>query len=482
VPLTDIGLSGYGASMFSNWANKDALFAQVSQAQFNVVTGRTSHEVVQVKSMVYPWGIRVVRTITLFRLANGYVARIDSGWQAESDGKYDFTWEKPILGSDGVTVVGKTPMPNPFTFHPGIVRGVFSVRNIKEQPKKFSLGIGPLKAELNAVTFDADVELENVTEGGQNNRVVSKGIVGYVQIAPAGQPIDVVQFEALLKSENNTIGGHISCIIKVAGSAQRMKLNRFDVNTSEDASHNPIFVSAARGSVVMPKDGSWTMIQHGRKTGDVSPLPEQLSVPLIRVGQWVKNQVVSPVDVTNLLRIAYPGDLLKLPDESTINFGFLQNMGTQKVLFMTPGFKQGIESLLSKTPPLLADAYRLMNTKGIFPNIGNIENNFGQAISLLKGIDGAGNPLDAFNKIIVPDVGQVFDVLQLNAKEEAGKLIDQGYKLAKGAIGGIANDALKFDLPSFDYPLINLDGKLIINIQFNWLSKKNRPPGLRRTQ
>ncbi|MEI6652317.1 MAG: hypothetical protein WCL42_07055, partial [Chlorobiaceae bacterium] len=60
-PLTKAGLSGYGASMFSDWHNKDAAFAQTSQALFNVVTGRTSHEVVQVKSMVYPWGVKVVR-------------------------------------------------------------------------------------------------------------------------------------------------------------------------------------------------------------------------------------------------------------------------------------------------------------------------------------------------------------------------------------------------------------------------------------
>lgn len=467
VPLTSIGLSGYGASMFSNWTNNEALFAQVSQAQFNVITGRTSHEVVQVKSMVYPWGIQVVRTITLFRLANGYVARIDSGWQAQSDGLYDFTWQKPIFDVDGKTVIGKTPQPNPYVFHPGMVRGLFKVRNIQEQPKIFQ----QTGAVLYAVTFDADIELEEVSEGGINNRVTSKGVNGYVQIAPPGEPISLDELNALMKSENNTIGGAIACVIKVAGTQQRMKLNRFDVNTSVDTIGNPVFVSAVRGSVIMPKDGSWSIVQHSRKTGDVSPLPEQLSVPLIRAGEWVKGQVVKPADVSNLLRIAYPGDLLKVPDMNTINFGFLQNMGTQKVLFMTPGFKKGIESLLSKTPPLLADAYRLMNSKGIFPNIGNIENDFGQAISMLKGIGAANNPLDAFNKINVPDVGDVFDVLQLKAKEEAGKLLDQGYKLAKGAINGVANEALKFDLPAFDYPLINLDGKLIINIQYKASSK-----------
>ncbi len=472
VPITGIGLSGYGASMFSEWINKEALFAQTSQAQFNVVTGRTNHEVVQVKSMLYPWGIRVVRTITLFRLANGYVARIDSGWQAESDGKYDFSYNEPVLGPDGKTVIDKTPIPNPFEFHPGIVRGLYNVRNIKEQPKIFSNA----SAIMYAATFDADVQLENVTEGGDNNRVPSKGILSYVQIAPAGHPISISEFTALVKSENNSIGGQINCILKVAGSSQRMKISRFDLSATVDAANKAIFVSAARGSVIMPKDGSWTMVEHNRGTGDVSPLPEQLSVPLIRIGKWVKDKVVSDSDVSNLLRIAHPENLLKLPNSDTINFGFLQNMGTQKVLFMTPGFKKGIDSLLSKTPPLLADSFRLLNSKGIFPNIGDADSNFGQAISLLKGIGAGNNPLDAFNKINLPDAGDVLNVLQLKAKEEAGKLLDQGYELAKGAVNGIADKAIKFDLPSFDYPLVDLDGKLVIAIQYKASSKPKGEP------
>lgn len=472
VPITGIGLSGYGASMFSEWLNKEALFAQTSQAQFNVVTGRTNHEVVQVKSMLYPWGIRVVRTITLFRLANGYVARIDSGWQAESDGKYDFSYNEPILGPDGKTVIGKTPKPNPFEFHPGIVRGLFNIRNIKEQPKIFSNGT----AKMYAATFDADVELENVSEGGQNNRVPSKGILSYVQIAPAGHPISTSEFSALLKYENNSIGGPVNCILKIAGSPQRMKISRFDLSATVDAANKPIYVSAARGSVIMPKDGSWTMVQHNRGTGDVSPLPEQLSVPLIRVGKWVKDKVISDADVSNFLRIAHPEDLLKPANSDTVNFGFLQNMGTQKVLFMTPGFKKGVESLLSKTPPLLADSSRLLNSKGIFPNIGDADSNFGQAISLIKGIGGGNNPLDVFNKINLPDAGDVLNVLQLKAKEEAGKLLDQGYELAKGAVNGIADKAIKFDLPSFDYPLINYPGKLVIAVQYKASSKPKGQP------
>src|SRR5262249_8527141 len=120
VPLERIDISGYGASAFSNWENKDALFAQTSQAFFNVAVDRTSREVIQVKSMVYPWGIRVVRTITLFRMGNGYVARVDSGWQAQSDGLFDFRY--PVKDRYTQMKVGHA---NPFNFHPGLIKGLY---------------------------------------------------------------------------------------------------------------------------------------------------------------------------------------------------------------------------------------------------------------------------------------------------------------------------------------------------------------------
>ena len=62
----------------------------------------------------------------MFRTSSGYVFRYDSGWKAESDGVYDFRYNvydptyQPI------------PVANPYVFHPGIVRGVFAVRNIRE--------------------------------------------------------------------------------------------------------------------------------------------------------------------------------------------------------------------------------------------------------------------------------------------------------------------------------------------------------------
>ncbi|HZW65964.1 MAG TPA: hypothetical protein VFF23_09765, partial [Hanamia sp.] len=118
VPLERYDFTGYGAQVFSQWLNKNAEIAQVSQSIFDVWRGRVAKEIVQVRSIIYPWGIRVVRTITMYRSSTGFEYRIDSGWRADSDGVYNFlTLNEPNVGYD---------------FHPGLVKGVYDVRNIVE--------------------------------------------------------------------------------------------------------------------------------------------------------------------------------------------------------------------------------------------------------------------------------------------------------------------------------------------------------------
>ena len=501
VPLKRIGISGYGASMFSNWHNTEAAFAETSQALFNVSVGRTGHEVIQVKSVIYPWGIHVVRTITIFRLSNGYVGRVDSGWKAESEGLFDFSYNIQAFaqgsGNDPSTVK-ITKLNNPYTFHPGVVHGVYNVRNIREIETTFKSttqvrsltyeydGANVLhKVEheltdelLRGLTFDGDFLLENVAEGGNDKKVIdgtpcsfvsSKGVLGFVQLAPRGVPITENTFKDLMHAQGGTIGGAVNCMVKVAGTQQRMKLNRVDVNESVDNGAKPIFVCAGRGSVLLPKDGSWSMVMHHRSNGDVSPIPESFSVPLVREGLWIPGKVVNPADVVSkLLRIAHPLDIVRAAGNDTINFGFLQNLPTQKVLFLTPAFSTAQQFLLSKTPPLLADSYRLLNSKGIFPNIGIAEGaDFGTAISLLKGVDAVHAAKEAFSDSGLLDAGKkAYQLLEINAKEEGQKLLDQGYKLVKDKANDLANEAFKFDMPAFNYPLVNLEGMLKIYIEY----------------
>jgi hypothetical protein len=389
VPLEKIEFSGYGATIFSNWFDRDAAIAEVSQAKFDVLVGRTAHEVVQVRSILYPFGVHVVRTITLMRSANGYVFRSDSGWKAESDGFYDFDYKinfdtGPLISVD-----------NPYEFHPGIVKGVSNVREIMDYPAggKFtssfklndpdqplpvrSLSLADwqklfknvtslnddLKVEMEAVVFDADVHMDAVTSGGIKDetygdfKVQSRKVLGYVQLAPSAILVPAHTFAELLKSQNGSLGGPVDCIIDVANSKQKMRLTRMDVNPALDNSGKNIFVSAARGSVILPPDGSWSVVKHQTDTGDVKPVEEGQTVPVIKPNG-------DPI-----FRIANPADITK-QDTSKINFGVLQSTGTQKLLFDIPQFTNGVQKLLS-SETYFADAYKLLNSKGVFPNVAN---------------------------------------------------------------------------------------------------------------
>ena len=462
VPVRRIDLSGYGASTLDEWHNRDAQFASTSQVRFDIVMGRTAQEVIQVKSILYPWGIHVVRTITLFRVGSGYVYRVDSGWKAESDGRFDFSFNY----APDKTKPGVSAKAFPYSVHPGTLKGLFNVQNIRSavadvapylasmDPSGFyvvdagidravkSTGAEPaLAVDLQPVYFDADVELENVIGGSVNGRVPGKKILGFVQLAPRGIPLTPAAFRALLIRQLGAIGGPIGCTMDIGRSGQKLRVSFIDVNASVDSDGvSPIFVAAARGHVVLPKEGSWSLVSHARGTGDVTPLPENASVPLIRVGK-LDEKLIAPDDA--LLRMANPADLLRAPSAETVNFGFLQSTNTQKVLFLTPAFaKQATDTLpgklLSKTPPLFVDAYRLVGSKAIFPNIGDAETGFGTAIALTQN----------FTQNALQDGGKkVLELMHISSSDGVARLEQEGYRLA--------NAVKKFDLPSGPWHLIN---------------------------
>ena len=464
VPLTGIDISGYGASTFSNWINEGAKFAETSQARFDVLMGRTAHEVIQVRTIVYPFGIHFVRTITLFRVGSGYVYRVDSGWKAESDGVFDFRFKyvPDVTKPDDEADVA------PYIIHPGTVKGLFNVQNIRtavgdvspflssmditayyelnptiNKPTKYMGGPSPVPVDLQPVYFDADVELESVVQGQVSGRVPCKKILGFVQLAPRGIPLTPAAFRALLDRQLGSIGGPIDCIMDIGRSGQKFRVNRLDVNAAMDAAGTtPVFVAASRGNAVLPKDGSWSMVTHARGTGAVTPLPDTVSVPLIRIGQLASDMTYPD---TGLLRIANPADLLRAPTADTVNFGFLQSTNTQKVLFLTPAFaKQASDTvpgtLLSKTPPLFVDAYRLVGSKAVFPNIGNGDTTTGSAIALTKN----------FAPSALTDGGKaVLQLLSISSADGVTRLKDDGFKLL--------NAVKKFDLPTGPWHLIDED-------------------------
>jgi len=141
-------------------------------------------------------------------------------------------------------------------------------------------------------------------------------------------------------------------------------------------------------------------VQHSHANDSVTALDNNAAVPLIRRGK-LKSDGSS--DYPNeQLRLANAIDLIRDPVSSTIDMGLVQNTGTQKVLFQTPAFLAGVDKLLSKDldHPLakFADAFHLLNSTSIFPNVGDVPdmdlsgrviNIVDKGMSLLKS-----NPLD----------------------------------------------------------------------------------------
>ncbi|WP_316829606.1 hypothetical protein [Pedobacter aquatilis] len=391
IPLTHIDFSGYGASTFSNWLAPLSKFASISQVKFDVMRGRLSHEIVQAVSMLYPWGICVVRTVTFFRRNNAIIYREDSGWQAKSEGIFDFSFET-LANSAG----NNAKFENPYFFYPGLVGGLYNVHNIKEIPGELiKIDYTPqdgeywkgnpsdyvhrtqagtaVRAEFIAVTFDADANLDM---DGKGNYVLQTGkqFKGYLQLGPEGVPVPQRIFKELMLKAQNAVGGNVDCVLSLGASKQSIQVNRVDV-TSSFKNNNPneiIFVAAAKGSVQLPADGSWSVVELDKTSGDVLPVANKESVPVIRDGLRDRlNPLFKVAGPKSISKITFPDALLNNAVTFAKRYGFVQNTGTQKLLMADPNYDiTKIGSLLTEAP-LLADSFRLLNSKGPFPNMGN---------------------------------------------------------------------------------------------------------------
>ena len=204
VPVTRIDLSGFGESLFSDWRNPTDAAAIISKARFDVFVGRTALEIVQAFSVLYPYAVRVVRTITIERQNGAAVVRDDSGWQAVTDGRY--AYPKPAL----VT-------------HPGVVRAAVAIQNIRDTGQRHTTPDG---SELMAVRFDCALTMEGAVLGAGPNGAPALNQLGYVQLTdpPNNGQLAPAQYAELLSSVG-PLGGLVDCTIDIGGTGQRMRVN-----------------------------------------------------------------------------------------------------------------------------------------------------------------------------------------------------------------------------------------------------------------
>ena len=396
VPITHIDFSGYGASTFSDWRNPRMKFASISQAKFNILKGRTAHEIVQAVSVIYPWGICVTRTVSFFRNNNAVIFREDSGWVAQSEGFFDFSFTWPGETSN-------TDYDSPYDIYPGMIQGLFKVRNIREDYNdvvKFDYHLqngdfyvnesnntletnhsGFLTAEFVGVYFDADVQLDSV-----ENKVTGRHFKGYLQISPTGIPIPARVLKEVLNKTQNPISGNIDVLLPIEKTLQKFKANAVQVKPSTEETTGKIcFVGEVKGSVILPPDGSWSVVEVDKSSGTVQNLAAGTSVGLIKDGLRPKNNGNQYISNSNKTMLAFP-DFLKNPATFKKTYGLLQNTDTQKLLLKSVEYVKGQTDKYTSDPALLADCWRLMNSKGPFPNINDaitIENGAKTLMNLL---------------------------------------------------------------------------------------------------
>ncbi len=356
VPVTRFDISGYGASNFSEWDNPGAL-AQIGKVQFKIMVGRTAFEVVKFVSKIYPWGMTVTRSVTIERRGGGGVIRKDSGWQATQAGIFDFRTDE---------------LAQPYTFRPGTLRGCFNTRNIRPASNDIiSFTEAGEDVELAPVYLDADVQLD----GQSGGTVFSRGILGFIQLAPKGKTLSVAAFQKLV-IDQKAIGGPIDTMLNVSNSGFQFRAMRFEVDVTDNGGTTN-FVGLVRGQPVLPNNGSWSVVKIAAPGNTVDP-QEAVSADISRgTPLFIENTWQEPLD--NRMNVSGPAGPFRFADpvdlfvpQPRYDYGFMQNTGSQAFLFRRPVIVSGTTEISSSLKPAFADPFALFTSKGVFPPIANV--------------------------------------------------------------------------------------------------------------
>ena len=359
VPVNRLDISGYGSSTFSDWRNPFAAFAEASKVEFQVMVGRTALEVVKFVSVIYPWGIRVTRSVTIERGAGSGVIRRDSGWQPTSSGLLDFSYIP-----EGATDVETSP----YVVHPGLIRGLFDIRRIRPADRdKIELTQG---GAVQPMLFDAEFEL-----GTDDSfvRAPSRGILGYLHLEPVGDPITADDLEQLLDTMGPA-GGPLDTDLILDKSGLNCRVVRAEVGSSPEAA-GPAFAAAVLSIPTFSTAGSWSVAAFPGPTS-IDALSEAAvldeGVPLIRRGRAgtpINGRINVPTP-DPAIRFADASDLFRtggLEPEPERDFAFLQVCPTHSFAYRRPYVEAGATEILAGLPALFADVVTRTAGSALFP-------------------------------------------------------------------------------------------------------------------
>jgi hypothetical protein len=348
VPLDRVALSGYGASTFSDFLDP-RIPVGVCEARFDVIVGRTSYTLIQIKSLLCPWSVVVVKTIIFERDGAAWIQRRETGWRAKSPGDFTFAGGPPS--------------------ETGGVRRILNVRNIVELDVPSIAASGKDWAE---VSFDADVLLVTTEDphglsilGGDigGGRLAGTRFTGWIDLTVSTLPPDMSDIVALMDAVH-TASGSVSAVVAAGATGDAapgiaMTLTGVDVAAT---SVGPRTLGVAlRGLPHLPRDGSWSVARRTVLQPTPSSLDPLVPVPLVRSsGDPARWHLAEPADVLNL---ALPNTL----------YSIVQSTGTQKVIFEHPTIsKLGASPLNFVQSPKLADVGALLGSSGLLPNIASL--------------------------------------------------------------------------------------------------------------
>jgi hypothetical protein len=352
IPVTRVDISGFGESIVSDWRNPKSLPPSISKVALEVFVGRTAKEVVQAFSILYPYGVPVVRTITIERENSARIVRHDSGWQAAGDGHYIF----PVSAGQ-----------QPLVTHPGLVTNVVDVRNIRDMISEqvYKITVGADTIELMPVRFDCYARIENTILGATAQGVPANDQLGYVQLTqlPGAGSLTSAQYASLLQ-DRGPMGGSVDCVTDIGKSGLRARILRIGAGASRrDTSTTDYEIAmAAFGAPLFPKiGGQWSFVMAYQDSGMVQPVDSQKGVPLIRQNSPAGGFPSSPY------RFADPKDLLATNPEWT--FCLVHSTTSYRLLFPQPRIEASSHQISSTLPLILADPFALSTSTALFPVI-----------------------------------------------------------------------------------------------------------------
>jgi hypothetical protein len=361
MPVARIDLSGYGTSMFSDWHDPSLTDVGIVRALFDVLLGRTGHEIITAQTWILPWCIRLQRTITFDRSDGGDVVKHDTGWHAVAAGEFEFlqatqTTKARIL--------------------PGPVTSVNNVRNIQFSTSKVTVG----SISYTPCTFDADVSFTptlSMSADGKSSvaTVVCTSIHGYaddtasIDKATTLNAADVIA----LMQQVGRVTGTTGCVARTHGSGtSQFAMAVTSIGAAVAPGSTPMLQTAIFGTPQLPKDGQWSIAK--RPAGTTAPVPvaHDAPVPLTQGTSAGSSVPSSPgTFAATCFRLLDPEDAQSV--DSPQNFySVLQGTGTSKSLFEHPLINDTGTGLGFGNVPGLADAGALLGIAGVFPDIGNV--------------------------------------------------------------------------------------------------------------